>query len=317
MADKGLEVLSSRAILGMYYERLEAGDLGWVGDVSFYAGSDQESETYNWLGMVPQMREWVGGRNAKELRAQGITIVNREFESTLQFKLKDMRRDKTPQIQVRIGEQVDRANSHWASLLTTLIINGEAAVCYDGQYFFDVDHSEGDSGAQSNDVTYTAGTAAAPTAAEMEGAIMAAIEKQFGYVDDQGEPINENARMFKVMVPVTFWKTAMTALNADVILESGAARTNLVPVARAVVNGFGIDLVVNPRLTWTTKFLVLRADGNLAPFIRQEEVPLEVSAVAEGSELEFNKREHHYGLYASRNVGYGMWQKAVLTTFTT
>ena len=35
-----------------------------------------------------------------------------------------------------------------------------------------------------------------------------------------------------------------------------------------------------------------------------------MSAVAEGSELEFKEFEHHYGLYASGNVGYGMWEHA-------
>ena len=44
----------------------------------------------------------------------------------------------------------DRTVSHWASLLSTLIVNGESATCYDEQYFFDTDHSEGESGTQSN-----------------------------------------------------------------------------------------------------------------------------------------------------------------------
>jgi len=63
-------------------------------------------------------------------------------------------------------------------------------------------------------------------------------------------------------------------------------------------------------LTNTSKFSVYRTDGRTKPFIRQEEVPVQVSAVAEGSELEFKEFEHHYGLYASGNVGYGMWEHA-------
>jgi phage major head subunit gpT-like protein len=39
-----------------------------------------------------------------------------------------------------------------------------------------------------------------------------------------------------------------------------------------------------------------------------------VSAIAEGSELEFNERVHRYGLYASGNVGYGYWQQSCLVT---
>ena len=40
------------------------------------------------------------------------------------------------------------------------------------------------------------------------------------------------------------------------------------------------------------------------------------TAMAEGSELEFNEDKHHYGISASRNVGYGYWQHGVLYTFT-
>ena len=64
-----------------------------------------------------------------------------------------MRRDKTGQIDIRIREQVQRAQAHWAKLLSDLIIAAESTVCYDGQYFFDTDHSEGDSGTQDNDLS--------------------------------------------------------------------------------------------------------------------------------------------------------------------
>jgi len=41
-----------------------------------------------------------------------------------------------------------------------------------------------------------------------------------------------------------------------------------------------------------------------------------VAAVAEGSELEFDKDIHRYGIKAIRNVGYGYWQKGCLVTHT-
>ena len=58
--------LSSRAIIGEFYNTLEqnTGAL-WVPGTSMLVTSDQESETYKWLGMAPAMREWVGGRVAK------------------------------------------------------------------------------------------------------------------------------------------------------------------------------------------------------------------------------------------------------------
>ena len=312
-----LAVLSSRAIIGEYFSRLEQGAATWATLLSNSFRSDQSGEDYKWLGMSPAMREWVGGRQAKGLRDNAYTIRNKAFESTLEISIDDLRRDKTGQIMVRIGEQVDRANAHWAKLLSTLIIAGESAYCYDGQLYFDTDHDEGSSGTQSNDISVTIaglplpatahGSTTAPAPEELMHAILQGAQSILGFVDDQGEPMNENARQFMVMVPVPFWKAAIAAVGAQ-NLAGGA--TNIITTA----DGFGFQVQVNPRLTWTTKFAVFRTDGNVKPFIRQEEVPVEVSAIAEGSELEFNERVPRYGLYASGNVGYGYWQQSCLVT---
>lgn len=305
--------LSSRAIIGRFYRAIEQ-DAGsdWVNPISMLFTSDQESETYKWLGQAPAMREWIGGRNARGFRENGITIANKKYEATLEVPLDWMRRDKTGQIQVRINEMAQRAQSHWASLLTTLIINGESATCYDGQYFFDTDHSEGDSGTQSNSISVDITTTTAPTAAEMETAILKATQQIIGQKDDQGEPMNEMARRFVVMVPVPFMSAAAAALSNPVITDGSGTRTNTL----VNLGGFGFQMAVNPRLTWTTKLAVFRADGGVSSFIRQEEEALKISAIAEGSEEEFKNDRHLYGIKAMRNVGYGYWQKACLVTFT-
>jgi phage major head subunit gpT-like protein len=309
----GAQTLSSRSIIGNFYHALEQNEAAsWVNPLSMLFNSDQESETYKWLGQAPAMREWVGGRNAKGLRENGLTVANKKFEATLEIPVDWLRRDKTGQISVRINEMARRANAHWAGLLSTLIINGEATPCYDGQYFFDTDHSEGDSGVQSNDIGYNVGTPAAPTADEMQSAILSGVQQLFGLVDDEGQPLNEDANAFTVMVPVSFMRPAAAALGATVIGQT----SNLIQ-AVGNLGGFNINLAVNPRLSaWTEKFAVFRADGDVSPFIRQEEEGITVAAIAEGTELEFNEDVHHYGIKAMRNVGYGYWQKACLVTLT-
>jgi phage major head subunit gpT-like protein len=311
----GLELLGSRAIIGSYYTRL-AQDLGatWIPLISNYFTSDQESETYRWMGQVPQMRQWIGGRQAKGSRVQGFTIHNQLYEATLEFLLDEMRRDKTGQILIRIGELAARTNSHWAKLLASLISNGAAQVCYDGQYFFDTDHAEGNSGTQSNSLTYDM-AGSAPTAAEFAAAIMAAITGLVGFLDDQGEPMNENANQFLVLVGPQHLQAAATALAAPVVLSAGQSSTNI--LATQDFGGFKISLAVSARLAaFGQKFLLFRTDGQVKPFIRQEEEGVKVDAIAEGSELEFRERKHQYGVHAIRNVGYGIWQGAVLTTLT-
>src|SRR5688572_588370 len=151
----GLASLSSRAIIERYYQSLEQ-DPGaaWVDKCSNYFPSDQSSKEYKFLGQSPAMREWIGQRHAKDLWNNGLTIVNKHYETTLDIDVKDLRRDKTGQVNARIDDLAARTNAHWASLLTSLIIAGESAACYDGQFFFDTDHVEGNNTTnQSNDLT--------------------------------------------------------------------------------------------------------------------------------------------------------------------
>ena len=311
------QALSSRAIMGMYYKKLSQ-DVGasWVGKITNLFNSDQESETYKWLGQVPAMREWIGGRNAKGFTSNGITIENKHYESTLEVEVRELRRDKTGQLRVRITEHARRALSHWATLLNTLIENGESTVCYDGQFFFDTDHSEGDSGSQSNDISVdiselpvtVAGTTTLPSVEEMQLAIDEGIMQITSFLDDQGEPMNEDARSFVVMVPKSFQRVARQAVYSSG--QVAASQT----VMDAMKADFNIEVVTNPRLSWTTKFAVFRVDSEVKPLIRQQETDVKIKAKAEGSEYEFDNDAHQYGMDAWRNVGYGYWQNACLVT---
>lgn len=310
--------ITSRAVVGRLVRALQQGTgVTWPEQLGMYVQSNQELEEYAWLGNAPAMREWKGGRHAKGLREFSMTIRNLPYEATLVVEKAWMDRDKLGVIDLRIAELAKRANSHWAKLLTTLIENGESTACYDGQYFFDTDHAEGNSGSQSNDISVDIsalavtnhGSTTAPSVAELQQSILQGCQKIIGFKDDEGEPMNEDARNFTVMVPTSYWMTAAAALGAPVI-DSGD--TNVVKAAS--MDGFNISMVVNPRLTWTEKFAVFQTDDAVKPFVRQEEKGVEVSSQAEGSAIEFEKRQHHHGIFTSRNVGYGYWQKACLVT---
>lgn len=309
------ETLSSRAVIGMYYERLQAlAAIGWIDAISNYFTSDQPSEEYAWMNMPPTLREWIGGRHAKGLTANGIEIKNRHYEATMEILLRDLRRDKTGQLRVRMSEFAERGLTHFASLLSTLVVNGESALCYDGQYFFDEDHAEGASGSQSNDISVDIsalpasvhGAATAPSPEEMQQAILKSIAQLHTFVDDQREPLNELASQFLVMVPVGL---------------SDAARSGL-SMARAAgpstfeIDGMSIRLAVNPRLTaagWTDKFTTWRTDGSIKPLIRQEETAPRLKIKDEDSEFAFDNDAIQIGIDTWRNVGYGRWQGACLT----
>jgi phage major head subunit gpT-like protein len=312
MLPQQMQKITTEGVRGMILARLDTGATNWVNSVAMRMTSMQASEEYAWLGSSPALREFIGGRTPAELRELSFVITNKDYETSLRIQSKDMRRDKLGMLTVRINQLADRALDHPAKLLSTLIVAGESTVCYDGQYFFDTDHAEGDSGAQSNDLSRAIVDKDAPTGDEMADSIMAAIMAMYGFKDDRGEPMNQSAREFTVMVPPSYLKAAMMAVKA--ILGEGGRSATLPTLAA----DFSINVVVNPRLSaWTDKFVVLRTDEAAKPFILQEEDIPDVVALGDGSEFEKLNKEHLYGVDWTGNVGYGYWQYAVLVTHTT
>lgn len=313
----GIQKITERQVIGTFHAVLnDDSGAAWIDKISNYFTSDQNSEEYAWIGQSPVMREWIGGRNAKGFTENNLTINNKHFETTIEVLVKDLRRDKSGQVMTRIQDMARRTNSHWATLLSALIIGGESTACYDNQFFFDTDHSEGDSGAQSNDLSVdisglpilTAGTTTAPAVAEMQFAIANGIQQIMSYVDNQGEPMNSDASEFMVMVPVSFMNTALQAVATPAqVAETQSALA-------AMKGQFGLSVVVNPRLTWTTKMVIFRTDSYLKSFIRQEETGVSLKIKGYGSEYEFDNDAHQYGVDTWRNVGYGYWQNSCLVT---
>jgi hypothetical protein len=310
-------LLSSRAIMAMYFARLETNPgLAWINGVSNLFTSDQAQEVYKFLGQSPKMREWIGGRQAKGLSGQGITVTNVHYEATLELSKRDVRRDKSSQIEARVAEFADGTLTHWASLLSTLILAGESAVCYDGKYFFDTTHVEGSSGSQSNDISVTLsdlpiaepGSATNPAMEAMQQVILKGIAQIMSLKDDRGEPMNENARTFAVLVPTSLYLTALAAVST---LNTAALPQNMNP---NLIPDLQISIHMNPRLDWTTKIAVFRTDSPVKALIRQSEQEVELKVKADGSEFEFDNDAWQFGVDAWRQVAYGYWQRACLVT---
>ncbi|PJN95281.1 head protein [Amaricoccus sp. HAR-UPW-R2A-40] len=102
--------------------------------------STSASNTYEWLGDFPELREWVGDRVARDMKAQGYQIANRLFEATVSVQrvaIEDDSHGVYGPLSARMGQS---AAQHPDKLIATLMAAGAATLCYDGQNFFDVDH---------------------------------------------------------------------------------------------------------------------------------------------------------------------------------
>lgn len=308
----GLPGITNRATIGRFYARIDPlTATGWADDVSMLFPTDQASEVYRWLGQTPAVREWIGGRAAKAFQEKGVTIINKTYESTIDLGVDDMRRDKTGQILSRIDELGDRVAEHYHKLLTDLIVTPGNA--YDGFPYFGTNHLEGDSGTQINALTNTqvpaldVVTATNPTEDEMSLAIRGVVGYMLGQKDDQGEPMNANARSFLIMCPVGLFGAALAAALNPLIATGTGAKTNLL----TNLKGWNFRVEINPRLATQTVFYVFRTDASAKPFIRQEEL------FETGSEDQsfFNNRML-FGVKTIRAVGPGYWQYASKATLS-
>ncbi len=324
------DYIGVKGVIGFYFQALEQfSGQAWTSRIANTFRSSQDTETYAGLGTAPQLREWIGGKQPKGLTEQSLRITNKDWESTLRIKNKDRRRDKTGQLIAKMGELAQRSVVHDAKLLSALINVGDGttlATCYDGKALFADDHSVGASGTIDNnvgvdisalptgDTTGSHGSVTAPSVGEMALSIQAGIKQILSFKDDQGEPANEFATSFDIMVPIGLSDVADAAINS-VYLAQGMSNPTL---ATQSPSGSRIQksIIVNPRLTWTDKFAVFRSDAPFKSLIIQLEMDPVMKALAEGSDNEFLNNEVLFSVEKSGNVGLGRFDQCALVTMT-
>jgi phage major head subunit gpT-like protein len=310
--------ISSKAITGYFFQEMEANQRKlWVDTIGNRFSSVQDTETYTGLGNVPQMREWLGGKDTHSFNQASVAITNKDWESTIRIHKKDLRRDKTQQIRARIGELSMKALSHEAKLISDLINAGTGttlASCYDGKALYANDHSFGDSGTIDNTITYaittapvaTPGTVADPSPAGFAHAILSGVTQLMTFKDDRGEPINEYLSNILVMYPTNYSRAASLTERQNVL---GGLESNIVQS-----HPLTYQMVHNPRLTDTDALYVFDIGSSMRSFIVQEEVPPILKALAEGSDHEFHTNEHLYSVEKAGNVGLGRFDKTCHVT---
>lgn len=324
MARRGLERLSDRALKAMFWSQLEINQskLGWVDRISNFFTSDADREEYPDLDGAPVLTERQSGVNAKRLKPDSLIIENVEFAAAIEVNKKFLRRDKTGLIDTRLGDLASRSVTHWASLLTNLIKNGETLTIGNdnAEAFFSASHILGTQSAQKNTLTASevadlnVATATAPTIDEMAKAILGVISYMYGWVDDVGEPLNDTAMDFTVMVPTSLWGSAIGAVTSNQLNASAGSRDN--PLT---AGDFNVSVTHNARLdaSFTTKFAVFRTDSTMKPLIRQSETEADLTILGPDSEYQAtHDGSCLFQIEANRNVGYGHWWNAALATLS-
>lgn len=317
---RGAERLSDRALKGRFFTQLEIarGKQSWVDSISNFFTSDSDREEYPDLDGAPVMSPQINGNNYKRLMPDSLVIENVEFEAGIEINKKYIRRDKTMLIDTRLGELAGRSVTHWAKLLTDLIVNGTSTAIGNGsgENYFAASHSFRMGGTYSNLLTASdyselnVATAANPTADEAAKALLKVVQHFFSYLDSEGEPMNDTAEQFVVQCPINMMGAFIEAVNSRQLETGSGSRDN-------VLGNFNISVAPNARLTATDAFYVFRADAGMKPLIRQSEVDVELTYLGPDSEYcATHNGETLTKIEAVRNVGYGHWWQAAKATLS-
>lgn len=270
--------------------------------------STKASETYGWLGESGEMKEWISERTPKALREHGFTIVNKDYEHTIEVDRNAIEDDQYGEVAIRVQNMGAVAERWKDKRLSAVVEAGTTELCYDGSYFFDDSHNEGNSGDQSNapaaSVTYKISTVAEAIAVlNLVTSLMAQ------YKDDQGNQIGRKPT--HVMAPTNISWLLKAAFDPT---YTGGGETS------ATIAGKGrVEVITNEYLTnaATPAYSVLYwldLSEPLKPFIFQNrKEPEFVAKDKPTDDGVFWSKKLYYGVDLRGNFGYGDWRKAVRT----
>jgi len=285
--------LLEAGLRAVFFEAYEGAVGNWE-RIATVVPSEHDSEKYAWLGSTPKMREFKDERLPAGLLEHDYSIRNKTWEASISVERTALEDDQYGQIKLRVQALGEEARRHQDELVFGLLKDGFDTLCYDGQYFFDTDHVEGDSGVQSNKGT------AALSASSLQSAITAMMK----FKDDKGKPMGVIPDT--LVVPPDLKWTAMELLNSVYAPDTVSGKTDM----RQNVLAGALDLIVSPYLTDANDWFLLCTRRVIKPIIFQSRVPVEFAALEANSENGFMRDEYVYGVRARYNVGYGLWQFA-------
>lgn len=258
--------------------------------------STKQSETYAWLGATPSMREWKDERMPKALSEFGFSVENLKYEASIAVSKDALDDDQYGQIRIRVQQLAETARDFYRTKAFDTLIGGTAVACYDGQYFFDTDHSEGSSGTQSNDGTM----------ALTSENLTATRADMMRFKDDKGNAMGIVGDT--LVVPPELEATALEIVGADTIQRYVASGTDKRPMLNVHKGRFNV--IVTERITDEDSWFLVCGNRITKPIIFQNRQETTFDSLEGGTETGFTRDEYQYGVKQRFAMGLGDWRMA-------
>lgn len=264
--------------------------------VAMRAPSTSAQNDYKWLSEFPRMKRWLSEKDIKSLEAFSYTIVNEDWETTVEVDRNHIE-DDTLGIYAPQAQSAGFAAAQFPDELVFSLFNFTGKG-FDGLTFFSTAHKV--AGASVSNKGTTALSAASQAAAIASyGAARTAMRK---FKDNEGRPLNIIPNI--LVVPPALEDVANTLMTVD-RLDDGKAN---------LYKGTAQTVVV-PWLSTDTEWYLLDTGKPVKPFIYQErKAPMFVQQVDPQADDVFMRKKFKYGAEARAAGGYGFWQLAYGST---
>ncbi|CNI33345.1 Mu-like prophage major head subunit gpT [Yersinia frederiksenii] len=260
--------------------------------VAMLVPSTSGQNDYSWLSRFPKMRKWIGDKVVKALEAFNYSVVNDDFEATVEVDRNHIEDDQL----LGYAQQASAAGQSAAELpsdiVFALLSGGFVNLCYDGQPFFDTDHPvRGLSVSNKGTKRLSADNLAAAKASY--GAARTAMR---GFKDEEGSSLK--IRPTILVVPPALEDVANYLMTADRFPDN----------TPNIYKGTAEVLVV-PELVSDTAWFLLDTTRPVKPLIYQErKKPEFVEQTDYNSDSVFMRKKFLFGAEARSAGGYGFWQ---------
>jgi phage major head subunit gpT-like protein len=256
--------------------------------------SSSSQNDYSWLSNFPRMRKWVGDKVVKALEGFKYTVVNDDWEATVEVKRNDIEDDNLGVYAPQAQNAGYSAKTLPDEIVFELPDKGFESTCYDGQYFFDTDHPVGKTSV-SNKGTVAFDISTLAKAKASYGAARTAMRK---FKDEDGRPLGVKPNV--LLVPAALEDDAKLLMTADKLADD---QPN--PYKGTA------EVVVGDYLTSDTAWFLLDTKRPVKPFIYQErKKPVFVQQIDVSADDVFSRAIFKFGAEARAAGGYAFWQMA-------
>jgi phage major head subunit gpT-like protein len=262
-------------------------------------------QNYAFLGRGAIMKLFLDEVEEQTVREIDYSIADSIFKAELAVSRKSLEDDQYGLVMMRARDLGNEPVRHWNKLAYKQLTLGFASLCYDGQFMFDTDHSEGSSGTQSN-VT---------SASLSDPALEAAEKAMMAFVDDKGEPLEVTPDTLVVgpALKRQAWNLVGQPINVTHVGDGTAGSGATAATGFANYFEGRYNLVVNPYLIGAAAYewFLLDTSRAVKPIVIQSRQDVPITFETDMTQPSAMIREkYNFTIRGRYACAFGLWELA-------